>query len=418
VGGGEAVREPPHLRGVDPDCLACAKARDFPDIFRPPQPRYAATIVRYSMRPNGGWNDISAPYAIGSLIWSFSGKVFDKLRSIMTMGPAYEDIRQVDLLLECEDGNYQKPYSQGDFTPIAPAVWLANDQIRQYTIQYLEQNCASPDDLNDAIGKQVKQDWLADDLLRISQAWDVVRAYETRQQGGAPNLGQGFGAETFQQGMANVAQQWAPPQSAQQGRTPGGNGQPTNGMAGGGTNGFQPQVNGNPDLARQPGGYVAPEQLWEPQWQQPNPSPSVPSVPAGLDFSKLLQAAQPAYTQSGTESAVPQVPDLPSAPQWQPPTPQVQPNQPTPSQEPGPPQQPPASPSAVPQSPQPIQRPDPPAPPQPSPDGLSGLNEFMKSQTSNPAPAPPPPSPAQQPAAPSGGHYTFEDLIKLGKQSQ
>jgi hypothetical protein len=419
-------------RGVDPDCMACAKARDFPDIFRPPSPRYAATIIRYSMRPNGGWNDLSTPYAIGSLVWAFSGKIFDKLRSIMTMGEAYEDIRKVDLLLECTDGNYQKPYSQGDFTPIAPAYWMASSQIQDYTIQYLQQNCASEVDLNDAIGKQVKDDWLADDLLRITQAWDVVRAYESRQQG-SPSLGQGFGAETFQTGMAAVQQQFGQPQNGfqpQQGNGFNGASPPPPPPQG---NGFQPQSS---------------QQLWEPQWQQPAsapppPPPPAPSVPApvggdaltqaaGIDMSRLQAAQAAQFQQAGVpQSMLPdtlggQVPPSQPAPQWQPPSnPQPSPTpQPTPSQAPPPPQQPPASPSAVPQSPQPIQRPGEGQAVQPIPNGLDGLNEYMKSTTSNPAPSPiPPPAqqlqpPAQPPAAaPTGGHYSFEDLVKLGKQN-
>lgn len=398
-------------RGVDEHgCLACQKAREMPDIFRPPAPRYAATIIRYSMRPGGGWNDISNPYAIGSLIWGFSGKIYDKLRSIMTMGPMYEDIRQVDLCLECTDGNYQKPYSQGEFQALAPAFWMVNDQIKQYTIQYLEQNHASNDDLNDAIGKAVKDDWLADDLLRITQAWDVVRAYEARQQGG-PALGAGFGAETFQQGMNTVQQQWGPPgQQPAASQFNGGQQAPQTPQV---ANGGAPQSQVGVDMSLL-GGQFAP-----PPGQQPSytgPADEAAQVPP---------ASGPQWQppgQVGDMFAPPaaSTPPAPTVPAMAPPAPQQEPSQPTPSQEPGPPQQPPASPSAVPQSPQPIQQ-QPLVPGQPAPpDGLSGLSEFMASTTTNPSPTPPPPA-AGAPAPPADAGapqppYSFTDLVKLGQQ--
>lgn len=263
----EVLRE----RGVDDKaCQACQMSRDQPDLFSPPNARYAATLIRYNMRPGGGWNDLAQPFGIGSMIWAFSVKVFNKLRSITQMGDAYADLRMVDLLLECTDQNYQKPYSQGEFMPIAPAAWLASEGHRNYTMQYLQQNCATDEDLNAAIGREVKPDWLADDLLRITQAWDVVRAYEARQQGG-PSLGQGFGVETFQQGMASVQQQFGQPPAAQVSVPSPSNNQP----------------------------------LWEPQWQQPA-QPSAPSSAALPSTPSRESPAQPV-----TEVQAPSAPPAP-----------------------------------------------------------------------------------------------------------
>jgi hypothetical protein len=425
-------------RGVDAEhCYACLMARDRPDIFRPPTTRFALNIIRYGLRPGGGWQDISMPFSIGSLLWAFSGKVMDKFIMMRSMGPQYEDLRMVDLLLACEDQNFQKPYSSGEFTPITPAVWTMSEQFTAHTVQYLEQNHASVEDLDAAIGKLVDDKWLQDDIQRVIQGWDVVRAYESRTQGG-PQLGQGFGTETFQQGMANVQQQWAPPQQ----------------------NGFQPQqFNGTPPPPPPPpqqpqmqpqgagNGYAPTEQLWEPQWQQPTSAPPPPPQTAPPAPDAGWQPPPPALPPealptASSEAGVFRAPDAQPNPSaaaalagmggaqpsnMAPPTPQVEPGQPTPSQEPGPPQQPPANPSANPQSPQPIQRPDPTSdqhaaqPMQPPPSGLEGLNEFMRTTTSNPEPGPIPPLPqgAGQPAAaPEGGHYTFEQLVKLGKQAQ
>jgi hypothetical protein len=59
---------------------------------------------------------------------------------------------------------------------------------------------------------------------------------------------------------------------------------------------------------------------------------------------------------------------------------------------------------------------------QPPPSGLAGLNEFMRNSAANPTPGPilPPPQGAgQQPATvPEGGHYSFEQLVELGKKAQ
>ncbi len=391
-------------RGVDAEnCLACLMARDRPDIFRPPSPRYALNIIRYGLRPGGGWQDISMPFSIGSLLWAFSGKVMDKLIAFRSMGAQYEDLRMVDLLLACEDQNFQKPYSQGEFTPIAPAVWTMSDELRKHTVVYLEQNHATDEDLDEAIGKRVNDNWLSDDIRRVIQGWDVVRAFEARGSGG-PNLGQGFGTESFQSGMAAVQQQF---------------GQQPNG------NGFQPQQQFNPPPPPQQqssgaqqsaNGYVAPEQLWEPQWQQPAASPPAQSFTAPVPDA-LSQAAAPELAALQAEQmAKLQAGGVPAEMLQQAQAPL------TPSQQPGPPQQPPANPSAVPQSPQPVQRPEQAAQPmQPPPSGLDGLNEFMRTTTSNPAPGPIPPLPpgAGQAAAapPPGGHYSFEDLVQLGKSS-
>jgi hypothetical protein len=357
-------------RGVDDHgCQACQAARDQPDVFRPPQPRYAATIIRYNMRPGGSWNDIAAPYGVGSLIWSFSGKVFEKLRSITEMGPAYSDLRQVDLCLECSDGNYQKPYSQGEFIPLAPSFWLSNDQVKNYTLQYLQQNCGTDEDLNDSIGRQIKPDWLADDLLRITQAWDVVRAYEARQQGG-PALSQGFGTETFQQGMSNLQQQHGQPSQSQQ----------------------QPPSNGS-----------------SPNGGQPNPGRQAPSS-VGVDMSLLSGQRQSPFAQAATVELAQNPIQNPvvdafarslaqqgtqAAPQ-QPPTPTPAP----PSESFIPPAAPPAPAAEVPVA---MAGASPSSPP----SGLAGLEEFMSGKTYSEAPAPSPP------AVPSGGSFSFDDLKRL-----
>jgi hypothetical protein len=415
-------------RGVDEHgCQACAYSRERPDIFRAPTARFAANVIRYGMRPGGGWSDIAQPYGIGTLIWVFGGKVMDKLLLIKTMGPGYEDLRMVDLLLACDDQNFQKPYSMGEFNALAPAAWMADDYRRKHTIEYLQQNSASKHDLSESIAKRVKEDWLADDLLRVIQRWDVVRAYESRQQG-SPALGQGFGAESFGAGMQNLQQQFGNPQGqprntgdsmmpggapggGAQGWSPGRNGQPSFGQAGGaGTNGFQPGpvqsvgvdmslLNGQRPSApppQAPTGLEGIEQFAHSTQLPPSPSVGpIANMPAEASqrADALYAAAQAELAQNPIQSPVSDAYQQFLAQQQ---------NQ----QQASPPLQNTAASQPTQQLPGPV------------PDGLAGLTEFMASQTHNPAPTLPPPPPVQtaQPTPPAGGHYSFEQLAQLGKQ--
>lgn len=387
-------------RGFDESCPACQVARDRPEIFRLPQPKYSLNVLRYGLRPGGGWNDIANPFGVSALIWVFGGKVMDKLIDIRSMGPAYDDIREVDLLLQCDDKTFQKPYSNGEFMPYSPAVWMSNDQTRQYTVTYLASNGASNEDLAAAIGKKVKADWLADDINRCIQRWDVVRAYEARQ-GGAPSVGQpGFGAETLQQGMGQLQQQYTQ----------------------GGQPGYQPQ------MAAQ--GFVPPgPQGYSPQQAPPPPPNGFGGVDMGLlnpggQQQPPQSPGQPLYDQQGNPAGIAQ---------WQPPG-QL-------GDMFAPPTTPPATTPVTPTAPVMPAAPTVSAPSAsgtatatglgdalvPPPAGLAGLNEFMGAKTSNPSPgaqppvAPPdltpPAASADAPALPAGGSWTFDDLAKAAKQN-
>jgi hypothetical protein len=393
-GSYEVLRE----RGFDDkSCQACSVARERPEIFRPPQPKYAVNVIRYGLRPGGGWNDIAAPYGVSAIIWVFGAKVMDKLIDIRSMGPAYEDIRQVDLLLECDDKNFQKPYSNGEFLPVTPAVWLSNDQTRQYTVAYLQANGASEEDLTAAIGKRVKQDWLADDISRVIQRWDVVRAYESRGQGG-PSVGQpGFGGETLQQGMGQLQQQY--------GGVGGTVGQQ---FAPGGNGGYQPQATATSGYGAGSAGVDM--GLMGGHFHQTPPSPPPPQ---GDYMAAAQQAgANGANPAAAAYTAATGVQLPPGTGQWQPPVPPTTP----PSA--------PTVPGTAPQETAPGAPPTEAASPSSPPAGLSGLNEFMGSTTSNPSmeaqPSVPfgqlaPPSAAAAPAAaaPAGGTWSFDDLKRM-----
>lgn len=215
-GDPEVLRE----RSLDAHgCEACRMAEEEPEIFWRPRPRYAANVIKYNLNPmGGGWNNLVNPYGVQIVVWVFSAKVMDKLIDIMQMGDAYRDPRMVDLLLECEkDGyNFQKPYSNGEFLPVAPALWLSTEQTRQYTGAVLANNQAGDDDLSASIGKQVKPEWVADDIRKIMQRWQIVRQYEAR---GATSIGvPGFGAESLQQGLSQLQQQYGQPPGG--GQTP------------------------------------------------------------------------------------------------------------------------------------------------------------------------------------------------------
>lgn len=408
----------------DKNCLACSMARDRPDIFRTPQPKYAVPILRYALRPGGGWNDIASPYGVSALVWLFGGKVMDKLIDIRSLGPAYEDIRLVDLMLECDDANFQKPYSNGEFLAVAPAVWTANDQTRRYTLECLAANGASPEDLSAAIGRRVKEDWLADDVSRVIQRWDVVRAYEARGAGGPAMGAAGFGAETLGQGLATLQGQYAT--------------SPPNGFVPQGSQGYA----GAPPQPAQPAGGVNFGMLGG---NVPSPVTTEvrsPGGPAGYNAG-YVEAAQRAAAAgqnpvaAAFESAT-AVPGAPPAPQWQPPGVDGDmfafPTTPATPTVPAPPAAPTGSvPSAAPAAvfEQPAFAPgaaDPfgslttgqPLPPQ----GLSGLQEFMAATTSNPDPSGMPSQPPESPVPPAPPvpadrpPFTFDDLAAAARQAQ
>jgi hypothetical protein len=407
----------------DKNCYACQMARDRPDIFRNPTPKYAANVLRYGLRPGGGWNDIANPFGVSALIWVFGGKVMDKLIDIRSMGGPYEDIRAVDLLLECDkDQVFQKPYSNGEFLPMAPAIWLSNEATRKYTIEYLQSNGATPEDLTAAIGKKVKADWLADDISRVIQRWDVVRAYESRGQGG-PVMPQGFGAETLQQGMGQLQNQYAQGYGGQGSGNNiayGGNGAPPQGAGGGGGYGGQPSQGGGfqPQTAGVDMGLLGGN--FQPQ---PPPPPAPPAPPQGDYMAAAQQAAQlgqnPVTAAYETATGQPMPPPAPPATFVPPtngtgamPTDLAPPAAPTVS-----------APSAA---TAPVPFPTPASPPSSGPpQGLDGLNEFMAGSTSNPsmeaqpsvppAQLAPPSAPAAQPEP--GKSWTFEDLKNLAGPS-
>lgn len=405
-------------RGVDEKgCPGCFWARERPDIFRPPDMRFAANIIRYMLRPGGGWGDIAQPYGLQSLVWVFSDKVFAKLDDIRQMGGQYADLRQVDLLIECShDGHrYQQPYSKGEFMPFAPAVWVNNGTaIRDYTIQVVESNAAGEEDLRLSIGRPVKVDYMSEDADRVVQRWDVVRAYEARQQG-APAMGQGFGGETLAQGMTGLQGQYGvggaaggqspglvATASAPGGASgyvtanggaggnmlagPGGGGVSTSSLLGGSFT-AGPSLPSAPQAAAPP--PPPPAAAPAGQWQPPGQVGDMFAPPAAAqEPSALLQAAGPELEQLRQEQmsqlAAAGVPaDLLAQSQ--------------------------AAPLAGPASPQAQAAP---------PVGLAGLGEFMGTQTHNPsadalagAPLTPPGPGAAQAAG--AAKYTFSDLRDL-----
>lgn len=197
-------------RNVDErNCEMCHMAREQPEIFYSPKPRYAANVIRYSLRPGGGWNDLAQPYGASLYVWVFGPGVMDKLIDINSMGSTYADLRQVDLLIECDKDGYtfQKPYSNGEFLPWAPALWLSSQPIIDYTTQFILNNAASEEDLASTIGVRTKPEYITDDLRRVIQRWDIVRVYESGGRSVQPAGVPGFGAETLGAGLVQLQQQ-------------------------------------------------------------------------------------------------------------------------------------------------------------------------------------------------------------------
>jgi hypothetical protein len=299
-------------QSLDPDnCLECRAARENPDFFAPPQAKYAMNVLRYATRSDG---TMVVPFSVRVEAWRFSGRVFDKL---VDLKKTWGDLRAHDLILKCStkpaEAQYQRPYSMGEFD-IAPDAWaLASEANKAAALAMWngEGNRATDAQLTALCGKQVKPEWMSDDILRVRQGWAKLREFEARRDGTQQTAG--FGQESLAAGMAGLqqfpgqqaaqppAQQPAPQPAAQPGLDFSGLGQATQaaGPPSQAAPGGLPQSQADPFAALQP--HQAPQAA-----QQPAQAPSQTADPlAGLaEFAGQQPAqAQPAAAAPPAQAA-------------------------------------------------------------------------------------------------------------------
>src|SRR5690606_26108976 len=90
-------------KGTDPaNCSVCALVEQFPKRFSAPRRRYVAHVMRY--RTKAGTFDITSPFAVEVLVWSFTDKKFN---TIVDIAEEHGDLRKKDLLFgPCTNENF------------------------------------------------------------------------------------------------------------------------------------------------------------------------------------------------------------------------------------------------------------------------------------------------------------------------
>lgn len=158
-------------KGSDPThCPMCKLAQEHPEWIQPPQPRYAQHIIRYKTKAGGF--DLITPFSVETLVWSFTGNVFNQIVDIKT---EWGDLRQHDLLLgPCTNEMFQ----QFDIQVGSRAEWLTTDERKKLTVETFKNNLIP--DLSIACGSRKEERWIAEDLQRVRAAWTVVAQAEDK----------------------------------------------------------------------------------------------------------------------------------------------------------------------------------------------------------------------------------------------
>ncbi len=154
-------------KGADPaNCPACKAAQDG-DCDKAVQ-RYAATIVRYTLR-GATWN-VMSPFSANVLIWSVTARKWDEL---IDLANKLGDLRNADLTLECEDGFWQRNKLSFEPTP----AWSQIDGASAYIKALLgdKENLPTDDQLQDACGSVANRNYMQQDVDLIVSRWRQAR---------------------------------------------------------------------------------------------------------------------------------------------------------------------------------------------------------------------------------------------------
>lgn len=152
-------------KGSDPkNCPMCQLAKGHPDYTQPPQRRYAMHVIRY--RTKNGTTDLTTPFSVEVLVWSFTDKIFNKITDFRE---EWGDLRKHDLLLgPCTNEMFQ----QFDITVAAKAAWLEDAERKQLTALTFKENQIP--DLTIAAGSPKQKQWIDADIDKILEAWAQV----------------------------------------------------------------------------------------------------------------------------------------------------------------------------------------------------------------------------------------------------
>lgn len=168
--------------GIDPvNCPACKMAKEHPDWMAAPKRRFAMHVLRY--RTKSGSFAVADPFAVETLVWSFTDRVFGKL---VEYGEEVGDLKNADLLLgPCENEGFQK----FDITIGTKAEWQADDETRKLSARTLKGGLIP--DLNVAIGNSQTEAYMKTDLEEIQEAWVAVQGNVREESSGSLSDGLG-----------------------------------------------------------------------------------------------------------------------------------------------------------------------------------------------------------------------------------
>jgi hypothetical protein len=177
-------KEPLLERGSDPtNCILCAAAVEDTDIPAPKR-RYAMHVIRYATtKPSS--TDISLPFQVSCVVWSFTDMVFNRLADIKKeWGP----LPNYDLVL----GPLESPEGMQKFviSPGAKAEWLADDQRKNHTMETFKNNQAP--DLSAFCGRRSDVKWVQEDLDKIQARYRIAHGSPAVTQSPATDLKAGL----------------------------------------------------------------------------------------------------------------------------------------------------------------------------------------------------------------------------------
>jgi hypothetical protein len=152
--------------GLDPkNCPACAHAKAFPDQADAPKRRYAMHVIRY--RTKAGSFEVASPFAVETLVWSFSDTIFNKIADFKE---EWDNLEEHDLVLgPCTAPKFQK----FDINISNKAEHLSSAERKALTRETFEQN--QIEDLAIACGSDKRTEWLEADIDKVKDKWAEIR---------------------------------------------------------------------------------------------------------------------------------------------------------------------------------------------------------------------------------------------------
>lgn len=158
--------------GLDVDgCLVCAYAAEHKDRVKPPQRRYAMHVIRYKTKP--GTATIGTPFSVDLIVWAFPDNTFNKITDFNQEWAESGGLKAHDLIITCKVGAYQNY----EFSVAPDAAWQKSDKTKELVKETFDNNQIP--DLTVACGSRKQEQWIKDDLSKVTEAWDLVNRIQS-----------------------------------------------------------------------------------------------------------------------------------------------------------------------------------------------------------------------------------------------